>query len=300
MRDIDDLETIELFIDDEDQSGIEAISLVEFPAIEENFVALSKHKIELKTMDAEKRLVVGLALVPDKKIYRNNGGFEYNITFSKDTVRKAAEKYLKSLKIHNATIEHEMEVDGVYLTESWIVEDVQKDKTALYDLDAPEGAWAVSMRIENDEVWEDVKAGKYLGFSIEGIFNENQGWDEEDLSVMKKINQLLDELESSQELKSYSDYPEAARNNAKRALKWAEENGWGSCGTDVGKQRANQLANGEAITRETIARMASFKRHQQHKDVPYSEGCGGLMWDAWGGSAGVEWAIRKLEQIDNE
>ena len=300
MRDIDDLETIELFIDDEDQSGIEAISLVEFPAIEENFVALSKHKIELKTMDAEKRLVVGLALVPDKKIYRNNGGFEYNITFSKDTVRKAAEKYLKSLKIHNATIEHEMEVDGVYLTESWIVEDKAKDKTALYDLNAPEGAWAVAMRIENDEVWEDVKAGKYLGFSIEGIFNENQEWDAEDLSVMKKINQLLDELESSQELKSYSDYPEAARNNAKKALKWADENGWGSCGTDVGKQRANQLANGEAITRETIARMASFKRHQQHKDVPYSEGCGGLMWDAWGGTAGVEWAIRKLEQIDNE
>jgi hypothetical protein len=300
MRDIDDLETIELFIDDEDQSGIEAISLVEFPAIEENFVALSKHKIELKTMDEEKRLVVGLALVPDKKIYRNNGGFEYNITFSKDTVRKAAEKYLKSLKIHNATIEHEMEVDGVYLTESWIVEDVQKDKTALYDLDAPEGAWAVSMRIENDEVWEDVKAGKYLGFSIEGIFNENQGWDEEDLSVMKKINQILDELESAQELKSYSDYPEGARNNAKRALKWAKENGWGSCGTDVGKQRANQLANGEAITRDTIARMASFKRHQQHKDVPYSEGCGGLMWDAWGGSAGVNWAISKLKEIDNE
>jgi hypothetical protein len=300
MRDIDDLETIELFIDDEDQSGIEAISLVEFPAIEENFVALSKHKIELKTMDEEKRLVVGLALVPDKKIYRNNGGFEYNITFSKDTVRKAAEKYLKSLKIHNATIEHEMEVDGVYLTESWIVEDVQKDKTALYDLNAPEGAWAVAMRIENDEVWQDVKAGKYLGFSIEGIFNENQGWDEEDLSVMKKINQILDELESAQELKSYSDYPEGARNNAKRALKWADENGWGSCGTDVGKQRANQLANGEAITRDTIARMASFKRHQQHKDVPYSEGCGGLMWDAWGGSAGVNWAISKLKEIDNE
>lgn len=300
MRDIDDLETIELFIDDEDQSGIEAISLVEFPAIEENFVALSKHKIELKTMDEEKRLVVGLALVPDKKIYRNNGGFEYNITFSKDTVRKAAEKYLKSLKIHNATIEHEMEVDGVYLTESWIVEDLQKDKTALYDLNAPEGAWAVSMRIENDEIWQDVKAGKYLGFSIEGIFNENQGWDEEDLSVMNKINQLLDELQSSQELKSYSDYPEGARNNAKRALKWAEENGWGSCGTDVGKQRANQLANGEAITRDTIARMASFKRHQQHKDVPYSEGCGGLMWDAWGGSAGVNWAISKLKEIDNE
>lgn len=97
---------------------------------------------------------------------------------------------------------------------------------------------------------------------------------------------------------SYNDYPEAAVNNAKRALKWADENGWGSCGTPVGKARANQLANKEPISRDTIARMASFKRHEQNKDVPYKDGCGGLMWDAWGGSAGVEWAIRKLKQID--
>jgi hypothetical protein len=100
--------------------------------------------------------------------------------------------------------------------------------------------------------------------------------------------------------KSYNDYPEEAVNNAKRALKYAEENGWGSCGTPVGKIRANQLANKEPISRDTIARMASFKRQQQNKDVPYGEGCGGLMWDAWGGTAGVEWAIRKLEQIDNQ
>lgn len=99
---------------------------------------------------------------------------------------------------------------------------------------------------------------------------------------------------------TYTDYPEAAVNAAKRALKWADENGWGSCGTAVGKARANQLANKEPISRETIARMASFKRHQQNKDVPYDEGCGGLMWDAWGGTAGIEWAIRKLEQIDRE
>jgi hypothetical protein len=99
---------------------------------------------------------------------------------------------------------------------------------------------------------------------------------------------------------SFTDYPEAATNNAKRALKWADENGWGSCGEATGKARANQLANREPISRDTIARMASFKRHQQHKDVPYSEGCGGLMWDAWGGDAGIEWAIRKLEQIDKK
>ena len=97
---------------------------------------------------------------------------------------------------------------------------------------------------------------------------------------------------------TYNDYPESASNNAKKALKWAEENGWGECGTAVGKARANQLANKENISRDTIARMASFKRHQQSKDVPYSEGCGGLMWDAWGGTSGIEWAINKLKQID--
>ena len=98
---------------------------------------------------------------------------------------------------------------------------------------------------------------------------------------------------------SYTDYPESAVINAKRALNYAEKNGWGSCGTLVGKARANQLANKEPISRDTIARMASFKRHQQNKEVPYGEGCGGLMWDAWGGTEGIEWAIKKLEQIDN-
>lgn len=98
---------------------------------------------------------------------------------------------------------------------------------------------------------------------------------------------------------TYDDYPQSATNNAKRAIKYKEENG-SSCGTRVGWTRARQLANREALTRSTIARMASFKRHQQHKDVPYDEGCGGLMYDAWGGTSGVEWAIRKLEQIDKE
>jgi hypothetical protein len=97
---------------------------------------------------------------------------------------------------------------------------------------------------------------------------------------------------------SYSDYPEAAKENAKIALRYAEENGWGDCGTAVGKARANQLANGEAITRETIARMAAFERHRQNSQKELGDGCGRLMWLAWGGDEGVEWAQRKLEQID--
>ena len=107
---------------------------------------------------------------------------------------------------------------------------------------------------------------------------------------------LAQEADETKEM-TYNDYPEEATNNAKRAIKYKEENG-SDCGTPVGWARARQLANREKLSRDTIARMASFKRHQQYKDVPYDEGCGGIMWDAWGGDAGINWAIRKLEQID--
>ena len=102
---------------------------------------------------------------------------------------------------------------------------------------------------------------------------------------------------SAVKLESYNDYPDGAVNNAKRAVDYKEKNG-STCGTRIGWTRAGQLSRREKISRDTISRMASFKRHQQHKDVPYSEGCGGIMWDAWGGSAGVNWAISKLKEID--
>jgi hypothetical protein len=95
---------------------------------------------------------------------------------------------------------------------------------------------------------------------------------------------------------SYDDYPKAASENAKIALRYAEENG---CGTPVGKQRANQLAKGEAISRDTIARMAGFERHRQNSTKELGDGCGRLMWLAWGGDEGIEWAQRKLKQIDD-
>ncbi len=104
----------------------------------------------------------------------------------------------------------------------------------------------------------------------------------------------------NQKFESYNDYPESAKNAAKRALEWRDSHPDQKCGTPVGWARANQLAKGENISEETIARMASFARHLQYKDVPYSEGCGGLMVDAWGGQAGIEWAQNKLEQIREE
>lgn len=102
------------------------------------------------------------------------------------------------------------------------------------------------------------------------------------------------------EEQTYDDYPEAATENAKIALRWAKENGWGSCGTAVGKARANQLANREPLSRDTIARMSAFKRHQQNSQKELGDGCGRLMWLAWGGDEGIAWAERKLKQIDEQ
>jgi len=107
-------------------------------------------------------------------------------------------------------------------------------------------------------------------------------------------------FEFNVELESYNDYPKAAVENAKIALRWAEENGWSDCGTPVGKARANQLANGESLSRDTIARMASFERHRQNSTRELGDGCGRLMWLAWGGDEGIEWAQRKLKEIDIE
>ena len=100
---------------------------------------------------------------------------------------------------------------------------------------------------------------------------------------------------------SYSDYPEAVRNNARRVLKYVEENGWGSCGTPVGKQRANQLANGEPVSVDTIKRMFSYlSRHavDLETSTSYSDGCGLLMYDAWGGKAALTWSRNKLNELE--
>lgn len=100
---------------------------------------------------------------------------------------------------------------------------------------------------------------------------------------------------------TYSDYPKKASQNARKALKYLEESGNPrNCLTKVGFARARQLAGGEALSADVVKRMAQFNRHRQNKDVPYDEGCGGIAWDAWGGTEGVDWAIRKSKEIDQE
>jgi hypothetical protein len=298
------MEIIELLIDENKiESGINAVSVVESPAIEENFVALKKHEVELKEVDGEKRILMGAALVPNKQIYRKNGDKEFYIYFSEETVRKASELFLMRANQNNATLEHEKKMlDGMSVVESWIIEDEKQDKSAKYGFNLPKGTWMISMKVNNDEIWNKVKAGEVKGFSIEGYFVDKYEMslqETEDDRLIKAIRDLI--LKDEQyNLETYNDYPKEASENAKIALRYAEENGWGDCGTPVGKARANQLANGENISEDTIARMASFERHRQSSQKELGDGCGRLMWLAWGGDAGVEWAQRKLEQIRNK
>ena len=165
---------VELVINDENQElAIDAISLVTSPAIESEFVFFGKEKNNLTfaKVDEEKRMLVSPALIPNKNIFRHNPNTQedYYVYFSKDTVRKAAELYLRHNNHHKATYQHQDRVSGVLTVESWIKEG-DSDKSKLYGYDLPNGTWFVKMKIENDELWEKIKAGELKGLSIEGYF----------------------------------------------------------------------------------------------------------------------------------
>lgn len=193
-----DFKIIELILDDElELNGIEAISVVENPAIESDFIALKSQDVKLAEVNAEKRLLMGALLIPNKPIYRRNGEDEYYIYFSKETVLKASQKYLMSNNQHNATMEHQYDISGLTLVESWIVEDEVHDKSRKYGLDVPVGTWMGSVKVNNDEVWNDyVKTGKVKGFSIEGYFVDKMERPNENLEMSedRKAEEIISKL----------------------------------------------------------------------------------------------------------
>lgn len=195
-----DLKIFELLIDEtKDWGGVQAISIVENPAIEEDFIALKSHKIQMAEVDKEKRILMGAALIPNKKILRaSKNGDRYLVYFSEKTVRRASELYLMKEKQSNSTLEHEIPIEGLCVVESWIVEDDIHDKSRKYGFSTPVGSWMVSLKVNNDEIWEEyVKTGLVRGFSIEGFFSDNA--DERPLEPLKEdLDALRKALEVSQ------------------------------------------------------------------------------------------------------
>jgi hypothetical protein len=192
---------VELVIQDDNQElAIDAISLVSAPAIEQDFVYFGKEKsnLTLAKVDEEKRMLISPALIPNKNIirYDANTDSEYYVWFSKETVRKASELYLKHNNHHKATYEHQDRVSGVLTIESWIKEG-DMDKSKLYGFDLPNGTWFVKMKIDNQELWQDIKSKKIKGLSIEGYFTDKfeamQKRKPTDLEILSALNEIIRE-----------------------------------------------------------------------------------------------------------
>lgn len=286
------MKIFELIIDeDAELYGIDAISLVDKPAIELDFVALKSQAVQFATVDQEKRILIGPALVPDKPIYRKLGEEEYYVYFSKATVRRASELYMLHGNQRNHTLEHEHQVQGLTLVESWLVEDKRKDKSALYGLDVPVGTWMVAIKVDNQAIWQDyVKEGLVKGFSIEGYFVDKT-------QRVAKEEEMAQELLSILHFETYGNYPQAVRNNAKRGIELNEKHG-NKCATQTGKVRAQQLAKGEPLSRSTVRRMASYlARAEAYYDPSDSSACGTISFLLWGGKAGKRWAEARVAEI---
>lgn len=291
------MKIVELVITDQDEFGVQAISLVDEPAIEEEFVYFKNEELILeKVVDEEQRLLVGAALVPNRPIYRRRkDGEEYYVHMSKSTVRAVAHKFLKQARVGETSLNHDEELYENFVVESWVVEG-ENDKSKQYGLVVPEGTWVVTMSIGSERVWNEyVKTGKVKGFSIEGRFADRMKVDEA-LAKAKVKDDKRFKGGQRVDLESYTDYPDAVKNNAKRGIELNEKNG-NKCATQTGKVRAQQLANGEPVSIVTVGRMYSYlSRAAEYYDESDTSACGTISYLLWGGKAGLRWAEKTLRE----
>ena len=186
-----------------------AISMVEEPAIESDFVALAKedeekHQVFLESN--EKHLVYGAALIPDKDIYRNNGEQEFYINFSKESIEKMSQDFMKEYRQYEVKTDHENVANEVCVVESWLVADSYKDKSNALGINVPEGTWMVAMKVNNIDTWERIKAGELKGFSVESMIsleefskNDNNMIETNDEMFWSKLKNVISEIFSKKE-----------------------------------------------------------------------------------------------------
>lgn len=151
-----------------------AISMVEMPAIESDFVALSKdeeEKLQVFLESNERHMCYGAALIPDKDIYRNNGEQEFYISFTKESIEKMSQDFMKNYRQNEVTLDHEDMANDITITESWLVEDPYKDKANALGINVPKGTWMIGMKVNQIDVWERVKSGELKGFSVESMIS---------------------------------------------------------------------------------------------------------------------------------
>lgn len=173
MQEIDEkkIRVVDMGFDPDGMLGLQTISLVEYPAIEHNWVMFSSEKVRMNKVNKERRMVFGPALIPDQLVYREDEqGIPYYARFKSAVIERMAHEHFKKNLHHGANLEHTLPVSGVYVAESWLKWS-EEDKSNSMGFDLPVGTWFIGMKIESDEVWNKVLAGDVKGFSIEGMFN---------------------------------------------------------------------------------------------------------------------------------
>ena len=185
---------IKRYVVDDFDSEVYACSLVDAPAIESGYVSFAAQMPKVVMLESdEKRMVAGPVLIPDKEIYRYDEytGEEFYIVFTAKAIERLAGKYLREWKTTNWTVDHERYANGVYTMESWIKTDMDKDKSVALGLDPnlPQGTWFMTARIDSDEIWNEVKNGRWTGFSVEAWISLK----EENFNKNKKKNEQMNE-----------------------------------------------------------------------------------------------------------
>lgn len=166
-------------------SDIYAVSLVEEEAVESGFIALSKQKqpMDFKIHNEEKRMLYGVALRANFPIYRRYGEDEFYLTFDANAIERLVNKFMSNYGQKSFTIDHMEPAEGIVITESWLVKDTENDKSNALGLEnVSEGSWIIGCKINNDEIWQSIREGRWHGFSIESWI------DMEEIEEFKKIN----------------------------------------------------------------------------------------------------------------
>ena len=172
-------------------SDVYAISLVEDEAVESGFITLSKQKkpMNFKIHNEEKRMLYGVALRANFPIYRCYGQDEFYLTFDANAIERLVNKFMSNYGQKSFTIDHMEPAEGIVITESWLVKDTENDKSNALGLEnVSEGSWIIGCKINNDEIWQSIKDGRWHGFSIESWI------DMEEIEEFKKINKENKEI----------------------------------------------------------------------------------------------------------
>lgn len=154
-----------------------AVSFVTEPAIEETFVALKKDKEDIICLSTnEKHMCYGAVCVPDKEIYRNDASGEYTITFSKESIEKMSQNFMKNYRQGNVTLQHSEDAENIVLVESWIKADMSADKSIALGLnpELPVGTWFAGYKVNDTDTWDRIKSNELRGFSIEAVIEVNE------------------------------------------------------------------------------------------------------------------------------